>query len=130
MAAVGTQLSHVLAHNATKETPLCAFKKSGHWFVVTAQMITDLLCQDVRECPSCGLKPEEVSARCLSASGAMAILCDGINPDITQLLGRWRFDNMMTYFHIQAKPLYRDLSARMLHGGDYSFVLGSKAHTT
>ena len=58
----------------------------------------------------------------------MAMLCDGIDSDKTQLFGRWRSDELMTYLHTQAEPLYRDLSARMLRGGDYSFVPGTPAY--
>ena len=96
--------------------------------MVTAQMITDLLRQAVRECPSSGLVPEDVSARSLRASGAMAMLCDGVDQDKTGLFGRWRSDAMLDYLHTQAEPLYRDLSARMLRGGDYSFVPGTQAY--
>ena len=91
-------------------------------------MITDLIRQAVRECPSSGLEPKDVSARSLRASGAMAMLCDGLGTNKTKLFGRWRSDELMTYLHTQAEPLYRDLSARMLRGGDYSFVPGTEAY--
>ena len=126
--AVGAQVAHLVANGAKPTTPLCAFKDGGHWFAVTAEMITDLLRQAVRECPSSGLVPEDVSARSLRASGAMAMLCDGIDHDTTKLHGRWRSDELLTYLHTQAEPLYRDLSARMLRGGDYSFVPGTPAY--
>ena len=115
-------------NGTTASTPLCAFKEGGHWFAVTAGMITDLLRQAVLECPASGLEPADVSARSLRASGAMAMLCDGIDHDTTKLHGRWRSDELLTYLHTQAEPLYRDLSARMLRGGDYSFVPGTPAY--
>ena len=126
--AVGHQVAHLVANGATEDTPLCAFKEGGHWFAVTAEMITDLLRQAVRECPSSGLTPDDVSARSLRATGAMAMLCDGIDQDTTKLHGRWRSEELLTYLHTQAKPLYRDLSARMLRGGDYSFLPGNPAY--
>ena len=126
--AVGAQVAHLQSNGATEDTPLCAFTERGYWFAVTSQMITDLLRQAVRECPQYGLVPTDVSARSLRASGAMAMLCDGIDHDTTGLFGRWRSDELLTYLHTQAEPLYRDLSARMLRGGDYSFVPGTPAY--
>ena len=56
------------------------------------------------------------------------MLCDAIDHDTTKLHGRWRSDELLTYLHTQAEPLYRDLLARMLCGGDYSFVPGTPAY--
>ena len=56
------------------------------------------------------------------------MLCDGIDSNKIKLLGRWKSDEMLKYLHIQAEPLYRDLSARMLRGGNYTFAPGSMAH--
>ena len=58
----------------------------------------------------------------------MAMLCDGVDKNRLGLFGRWRSDEMLNYLHIQAEPLYRDLSTRMLRGGDYRFLPGSEAH--
>ena len=58
----------------------------------------------------------------------MAKLCNGIDHNTTKLHGRWRSEELLTYLHTQAEPLYRDLSARMLRGGDYSFLPGNPAY--
>ena len=126
--AIADQICHLRANNASPDTPLCAFAEGGSWFVVTSEMVTDLLRQAVRACPECGLSPEDISARSLRATGAMAMLCDGIDSNKIKLLGRWKSDEMLKYLHIQAEPLYRDLSARMLRGGNYTFAPGSMAH--
>ena len=60
-----------------------------------------------------------LSARSLHVSGAMAMLCGGVDNDTTGLFGRWRSEKLLTYLRTQAKPLYGDFSARMRHGGDY-----------
>ena len=94
---------------------------------MTADMITDLLRQAVAACPDCGLEPSDVSARSLRATGAMALVCAGIDVDHLRLIGRWQSDEVFNYLHVQAEPIYRDLSARMLQGGDYTFAPGSHA---
>ena len=125
--AIAEQILHLRANNAGPDTPLCAFCERGHWFVVTADMITDLLRRAVAACPECGLEPSDVSARSLRATGAMALVCAGIDVDHLRLIGRWRSDEVFTYLHVQAEPIYRDLSARMLQGGEYNFAPGSQA---
>jgi len=126
--AIADQVCHLRAHGATPATPLCAFKEGTTWFVVTSTMITALLREAVAACPECGITPADVSARSLRASGAMAMLCDGLDTDHIKLFGRWRSDELLTYLHVQAEPVYRDVSARMLRGGVYNLVPGTQAH--
>ena len=128
--AVADQVIHLRNNNAPPDTPLCAFTENGHWFVVTSEMLTTLLRRAVRACPGCGLSESDISARSLRATGAMAMLCAGIDPCRIKLLGRWRSDEMLTYLHVQAEPLYRDISERMLTGGNYSFTPGTTAYET
>ena len=42
--AVADQIIHLHANNAPLNTLLCTFTKRGQWFVVTANMLTVLLC--------------------------------------------------------------------------------------
>ena len=44
----------------------------------------------------------------------MALLVAGIDPDIIQLLGRWRSDEMMRYLHLTAEPIMKDFAKQML----------------
>jgi len=126
--AIADQVCHLRTHGASPTTPLCAFKEGRSWFVVTSTMITALLREAVAACPGCGLTTTDISARSLRASGAMAMLCDGLSTDHIKLFGRWRSDELLTYLHVQAEPVYREVSARMLRGGVYNFVPGTRAY--
>ena len=127
--AIATQVRHLRAHGATPSTPLRAFMEGTSWFIVPWTIITALLHEAVAACPECGKTPTDISARSFRASGAMAMLCDGLDTDHIKLFGRWRSDELLTYLHIQAEPLYRDVSARMLRGGVYNFEPGTQAHS-
>ena len=73
-----------------------------------------------------GFLPKEVLARSLQAGGAMELLCSGINTDIIWLIGRWRSDKMLRYLHLQAEPLVREFSKRMVTHGNYSMLPGQR----
>ena len=115
-------------NKAPPSMPLCAFNERGHWFVVTSEMLTSLLRRAVRACPESSLVESDISARSLRPTGAMAMLCGGVDPCRIKLFGRWRSDELLTYLHVQAEPLYRDISETMLRGGDYQFVPGAAAY--
>jgi len=72
--------------------------------------------------PSYGFLPHQISARSLRASGAMALLCADVDTDRIRLIGRWRSDEMLRYLHVQAEPVMRNLSPRMLTGGQFSLL--------
>ena len=69
-----------------------------------------------------GFLPKDVSAWSLQASGAMALLCSGIDTDIIRLIGRWRSEEMLRYLQLQAEPLMRGFSKRMVIHGNYSML--------
>lgn len=121
--ALADQVLHLRANGATPDTPICSFCQDGHWFRVTPTMVTRLLREATAQVgPSCGILPNEISARSLRASGAMALLCSNVDPVRIRMLGRWRSDEMIKYLHIQAQPLVQDLSQRMLVGGNYTLL--------
>ena len=126
--AIADQVIHLRNNHAAPDTPLCSFNEHGQWFVVTSEMLTALLRRAVSKCPACGLVEGDISARSLRATGAMAMLCAGIDPCRIKLLGRWQSDELLKYLHVQAEPLYRDISERMLAGGNYNFVPGTMAY--
>jgi len=68
-----------------------------------------------------GFLPTEVSARSLRAAGATALLVAKVDPDVIQLLGRWRSDEMMRYLHLSAGPVMKDFARLMLHA-DYTLA--------
>ena len=72
--------------------------------------------------PQYGFSHRDISARSLRASGAMALLCASVDTDIIRLIGRWRSDEMLRYLHVQAEPVMRDFSARMLQHGTFTLL--------
>ena len=72
--------------------------------------------------PAIGFLPSDVTARCLRAAGANALLCGGVDTDIIRLLGRWRSDERLRYLHTQAGPVLRDFSRKMLQGGTFTLI--------
>lgn len=119
--AIVRRILYLRANNATPSTPLARlFNTSSR---VSAASITTLLRDAVTFLgPSIGFLPTDVSARCLRAAGATALLLARVDTDIISLIGRWRSDEMLRYLHIQAYPLMRDYSRRMLNAGDYSLI--------
>jgi len=115
-----TKSVHV--NNAPPDTPLARLFNTRSR--VTAASISQVLRDAVEFLgPSTlGFLPSDVSARCLRAAGATALLLARVDTDIISLIGRWRSDEMLRYLHIQAYPLMRDYSRRMLNAGDYSMI--------
>ena len=70
--------------------------------------------------------PKGILDRSLWAARAMALLCSGIDTDIIRLIGRWRSDEMLRYLHLQAEPLMRGFSKRMVTHGNYSMLPGQR----
>jgi hypothetical protein len=68
------------------------------------------------------LLPAKRSAR--AQSGAMALLCGHVGTSIIQLVGRWRYDAMIRYLHLQAGTLMSNLSSTMLHAGAFHLIPG------
>ena len=65
---------------------------------------------------------DAVSARSLRAAGAMALLCSGVDHDITKLIGCWRSDEIMRYLHVQAEPIMKNFSKLMISHGSYNLL--------
>ena len=111
---------YLRSHNANGFTPLC---RVFHGSSVTPTRITSVLRSGVAALGTdLGFLPSDVSARCLRAAGAMALLLSDVDTNVIQLIGRWRSDAMLRYLHIQAAPLMRDYSRRMLSGGNFSMI--------
>jgi hypothetical protein len=72
--------------------------------------------------PQYGFLSKDISARSLRASGAMALLCANVDTDRIRLIGRWRSDEMLRYLHVQAEPIMRHFSSRMLAGGNFTLL--------
>ncbi|EJK59441.1 hypothetical protein THAOC_20338, partial [Thalassiosira oceanica] len=92
-------------------------------------MLTRLLRQaTARVGAKYGLEPDDVSARSMRASGAMALLCAEVDPVKIQLMGRWRSDCMLRYLFVQADSIVRDFSTQMVACGDFSFLPNTPVH--
>ena len=127
--AIARQVLYLRAHSAAPDTPLCAYMHGGTWYMVTPPMVTNLLRQAAaRVGAAYGVRPEDISARSLRASGAMAMLCAGIDSVKTRLMGRWNSDSMLDYLHIQSPTLVKDFARRMLEAGGYSLLPGTPTH--
>jgi hypothetical protein len=121
--STASRVRHLLAHNAPSDTPLCTYFHDNKSSYVTPTDITTTLKASVCALGSAiGFHHSEVSARSLRASGAMALLCAHVDSDTIRLLGRWRSDEMLRYLTVQAQPIMRDFSARMLQGGQYTLL--------
>jgi hypothetical protein len=123
------RVRHLREHDAPGDTPLCTYFVNGLARFVSSQDITTTLRASVAILgpDALGFAPNEVSARSLRASGAMALLCAHVDSDTIRLLGRWRSDEMLRYLHVQAQPLMQRFAAQMLQGGHYSFVPANAA---
>ena len=117
------RIIHLRNNGAELTTPLCRCHDPTGWTHIKPKHITDALQDAVRFLgPSLGFLPTDVTARCLRAAGANALLCSNVDTDIIRLLGRWRSDEMLRYLHLQAAPLMSDFSRRMLSGGNFTLV--------
>ncbi len=118
------RIVHLRSNNAPPTTPLArAFLSPRDSHPITPDLITETLQNAVSFLgPSLGFLPSDVSARCLRAAGANALLCANVDPDVIRLLGRWRSDEMLRYLHLQAAPLMNDFSRRMLAGGQFTLI--------
>jgi hypothetical protein len=121
--ALARRIRHLRTYRAPANTPLAAyFITPAVTLVRPADITTALRTSTAVIGPSVGFLPADISARSLRAAGAMALLCAHVDTDIIRLLGRWRSDEMLRYLHVQAEPIMRDFSGRMLSGGTFTLL--------
>ena len=117
------RIVHLRRHAAAPTTPLARAYTPRGPHPVTPALITETLRHAVTFLgPSLGFLPCDISARCLRAAGANALLCANVDSDIIRLLGRWRSDEMLRYLHLQAAPIMNDFSRLMLAGGSFTLI--------
>ena len=119
--AIVRRVIYLRSHNATPDTPL------SRLFDTTARVTAAVITTTIRDSvgflgPELGFLPSDVSARCLRAAGATALLLARVDPDVIRLIGRWRSDEMLRYLHVQAYSLMKDYSRLMLSSGDYTLI--------
>jgi hypothetical protein len=122
--AITRRIDHLHTYHAPTTTPLASYYMSPMLTVIRPADITSALrCSTAIIGPSVGFLPSDISARSLRAAGAMALLCTHVDTDVIRLLGRWRSDEMLRYLHVQAEPMMRDFSRRMLlSGGNFTLL--------
>ena len=117
--AIARRIIHLRRANAPPTTPLSRVFDGANILHVTPSLITKTLRDAINFIGfDLGFLPHEVSARSLRAGGATALLCAKVDPNIIQLLGRWRSDEMLRYLHLSAEPVMKDFAKRMLNA-DY-----------
>ena len=119
--AVLRRVLHLRQHNAPASSPLHTFfDLSSKKRNVASTLVTNLLRVAALSLPGhAGVNPDNIAARSLRSSGAMALLLGGQDPDIIRVVGRWRSDSMFRYLHAHAMPLIQNNSAIMFHGSHY-----------
>ena len=122
--AIARRVLHLRLHNAPPSTPLAhVYNEQNSIIPIKPKHITDAIRLAVRFLgPAVGFLPSDVTARCLQAAGANALLCGGVDTDVICLLGRWRSDEMLRYLHTQAGPVLRDFSRKMLDRGSFTLI--------
>ena len=121
--AVCRRIQHLRTHGAQPTTPLARVFAFGAWVKITPTHITTTLRTAVSFLgPELGFLAADVSARCLRAAGATALLNAKVDGDVIKLLGRWHSDAMLRYLHLQAAPIMKDYSRLMLSGGSFTLI--------
>ncbi len=119
--AIICRMLYLRSHLAPPSTPLARVFNTPD--KVTASYLTTCICDSVAALgPDLGFLPSDLSACCLRAAGAMALLLAQVDPDLIRLIGRWRSDKMLRYLHVQAYPLMKDYTRKMLSAGQYNLI--------
>ena len=121
--ALARRVIQLRQFNAPPTTPLAMVYVRNAWMPITPSPISKTIKQAVTFLgPELGFFPSEVSARCLRASGANALLNAKVDPNIISLFGRWKSDIMLRYLTAQSATLMSDYARRMLTHGDYVLI--------
>ena len=128
--ALARLCQHLRNHNAPATTPLGTYYDStGRARQATPALVTNALRHAAIDVHAqTGIDPFLLSARSLRPGGATALLCAGIDPDVIQLLGRWKSDAMLRYLRVAAHANTHNFAQRMLDAGAYTFA--PSAYTT
>ena len=118
------RVAHLMLHNAPPNTPLhIYYDETGTKRAVSSAMITSILRVAALTIPGhAGVNPSKIAARSLRASGAMALLLGGFDPDKIRIVGRWKSDAMFRYLHAHAEPLVRENARLMFAGGHFNLI--------
>jgi hypothetical protein len=109
---------------ADQNTPLYAYRNAHHqWAAVTPSDLTEhLRAAAIALNHVDASQSHQLSARSLRSSGAMALLCAGVDPTLIQLFGRWKSTEMLRYLHVQSVPVAAAFAPAMLNHGNFSMI--------
>jgi hypothetical protein len=119
------RVKHLRANNAPGETPIHAYfepMSRERRNVYSVQLTCALRAAAAELLSTLGIEPKDISARSLRPGGATAMLCAKNDRDITQLIGRWKSDEMLKYLHVQAASLMADYVRQMFEHGEFLFT--------
>ena len=120
---IAHRVAYLRARGASHTSPLCCYHNGHQWRTVKSAAFTTALRHSITLLsPGIGLTPDEVSARSLRASGAMALLLGGIDTDTIGLIGRWRSGALLRYLHVTARAITHNHSHTMLQQGNYELL--------
>ena len=122
--AVIRRILHIRDMDLPDDTPLCAYADERFRLkFVSSHDLTKLIRDIVRFMgpEALGLEPDDVSSRSLRAGGATAMLCAGIDPNVTQLVGRWKSDTMLRYLHVSTLAIANNYAKQMFDKGHHNF---------
>jgi hypothetical protein len=124
MSCCCTRILHLCSHHTPQVLPRYTFHSDHHWHCLRASHITLLLKASAAAVGTpYGCDPQDVDARSLWASVAMALLCARVDTDIVQLVGRWRSDARPCYVFVQAIPSMQQFAPLLLQGGHFTLPL-------
>jgi len=125
VTAAARRVVHLRSCNAPAHQPLASYQHPTTYQlcrITSADLTSTLRLATALLGPAHGFLPQHVSARSLRASGATALLCADVDADRIRLIGRWRSDEMLRYLHVQAEPVMRHFSSRMIQGGHFTLL--------
>ena len=122
--ALVRRVLHLRQSRAAPNSPLARVHNGNRWVKITPSAISRTLQEAVKYLSpaSLGFLPTDVSARCLRAAGANALLCAKVDTDVIRLLGRWRLDKMLQYLHLRASPIMKNFTCAMITGGSFTLI--------
>ena len=104
--SIARRIIHLCNNNAPLNTPLGRAYTPDGVSRVTPRLVTAQLRNAVKRLGfDLGFLPKEVRA-----AGTTTLLVAKVDPDVIQLLGRRRSDEMMRYLHLSAGPVTKDFA--------------------
>ena len=119
--ALPHRVLHLREHGDIMTTPLLYYYENGMWYYVTPSDITETLSLAVRLLgPTISFLPKDLFTRSICAAGAMAVLNARVDGETICIIGRWCFNTMLCYSHVQDAPIMNIFSSFMVSHRKYT----------